>query len=124
MFTLRMTCTLALTVAAVACTVSACGNSSSGTMFAMGDDASTSSTSGSSTSSSSGSSGSSSGKPDSSGGSSSGHDAGPTTCDPDGGRVPTNLKFDSSGNPVCLGNQGCDLKSNVCCIDTTTTVAA
>jgi hypothetical protein len=37
--------------------------------------------------------------------------------------VPTNVKFDSSGKPLCFGNQGCDLTSNVCCIDTTSTVA-
>jgi hypothetical protein len=142
--TFRVTGALALAAVAVASAVSACANRNSG--FADGDDSGATSGSSGSPSSSSGVSssgtGSSSGKPSSSGsssgrsssgGSSSSSGGGGQTdtgvassggtafdggCDPAGGQVPTNVKFDSSGNPVCVGNTGCNLTTNVCCIDT------
>jgi hypothetical protein len=141
MLTLRMTCTLTLVLGAVACAVSACANKNPG--FADDDSGMTSGSSGSPSSSSGGSTSSSSGMDSSSGkpssssgsgassgstGSSSGHtDSGATSssgssfdggCDPEGGQVPTNVMFDSSGNPLCVGTKGCNLATNVCCIDT------
>ena len=95
MIIFRKTPTFALTLTAAACLFSACSSSSSSSPS--GDDAGSSGGS-----SSSGSSGSSGG-----------------TCAGDGGKVLTNVTFDSSGKPTCASGVGCDLTTNVCCISST-----
>ncbi len=92
MLTLTKTSSLALALAAAACAFWACSSSSSsGPPASTGDDA-----------------GSSSGSTSSSG-------SGGGTCAGDGGKVPTNVTFDSMGKPTCAVGAGCDLSANLCC---------